>query len=348
MPLRVLTTCAGAPVGGSETFFVSLTLALKRVGVTIRSALKAAPIRERALKDAGVPFDVVPFLVRFDLWTERKLKRIARDFRPDAVLTFTGRGGAMTPPGDYALIGRLGGYYRIEYFRRCNYLVCITPDLVRHVVEGGWPKEKAFYIPNFAVVEPSPPLDRATLGTPKDAPLALALGRLHHAKALDILLRAVALVPGLWLWIAGEGPERAALTKLAKELGIAGRVRFLGWRTDRSALLRAADLCVFPSRWEPNGTVVVEAWAHDVPLVTTASAGPAWIARHGEDALIAPVDDVDALAASMREVLQSKALAQKLVANGRRRIEREFSEKVVVKQYIEMFEKVRPRVRAVS
>lgn len=348
MPLRVLTTCAGAPVGGSETFFVSLTLALKRAGVTVRSALKAAPIRQRALREGGVEFDVVPFLVHFDLWTERKLKRIAREFRPDAVLTFTGRGGAMTPPGDYALIGRLGGYYRLSYFRRCNYLVCITPDLVRHVVEGGFPKDKVFYIPNFPVVENSLPLDRAIFDTPKDAPLALALGRLHTSKALDVLLRATAKVPELWLWIAGEGPERAALTKLAADLGITNRVRFLGWRTDRSALLRAANLCVFPSRWEPNGTVVVEAWAHDVPLVTAGSAGPAWIARQGEDALIAPVDDVDALADDIRQVLASKALAQKLVANGRRRVEQEFSESTVVKQYIAMFEQVRPRPRAPS
>ncbi len=98
-------------------------------------------------------------------------------------------------------------------------------------------------------------------------------------------------VPNLYVWIAGEGEERGKLETKASELGIGGRVRFLGWRTDRSALLRAANLCVFPSRWEPNGTVVVEAWAHNVPLVTTASAGPAWITRAGEDALVVPVDD---------------------------------------------------------
>jgi glycosyltransferase involved in cell wall biosynthesis len=119
-------------------------------------------------------------------------------------------------------------------------------------------------------------------------------------------------------------------------------VRFLGWRTDRSALLRASDLCVFPSRYEPNGTVVVEAWAHGIPLVTAASAGPAWIARDNDDALIAPIDDVDGLAERMRAVLSSKDLAAKLVANGRKRIEQEFSEKAVVGQYIKMFETVRP------
>jgi glycosyltransferase involved in cell wall biosynthesis len=338
-----MTVAAGAEFGGSETFFVSLTLALARAGVDVRAAMKAFPIREKAFADAGIAFKRAPFFRRFDLWTPRKLRRIAAEFHPQCVLTFTGRGGAMTPPGPYALIGRLGGYYRLEYFRRCDYLVCITPDLVRHVVEGGFPKEKVFFIPNFAVIQDAPAIDRATFDTPKDAKLALALGRLHKSKALDVLLRAAAQVPDLYVWIAGEGPDRAELVQLAADLGIANRVRFLGWRTDRSALLRAADVCVFPSRFEPNGTVVVEAWAHGVPLVTAASAGPAWIARDGEDALIAPIDDADGLADRIRAVLSSPELAAKLITNGHRRIAAEFSEKAVVGKYIAMFEAVRPK-----
>ncbi len=346
MPLRVMTVAAGAEFGGSETFFVSLTLALKHAGVNVHAAMKAFPIRETAFAAAGVPYDSAPFFYPpVDFYTPWRIRRAAERFHPDCVLTFTGRGGAMTPPGPYALIGRLGGYYRLEYFRRCDYLVCITPDLVRHVTEGGFPKEKAFFIPNFPVIQDAPAIDRASVDTPKGAPVALALGRLHKAKALDVLLKATAQVPDLWLWIAGEGPDRAELLQLAKDLGIDNRVRFLGWRTDRSALLRAADICVFPSRYEPNGTVVVEAWAHGVPLVTAASAGPSWIARDGEDALIAPIDDVEGLAQRIRAVLSSPELAAKLVANGHKRIEKEFSERAVVGQYTKMFETVRPGAR---
>ena len=343
MSLRVMTTAAGAEFGGSETFFVSLTLALKRAGVDVHAAMKGFPIREEAFRAGGVPYVSAPFFYpQLDFWTPYVIRRATREFRPDCVLTFTGRGGEMTPPGHYALIGRLGGYYRLEYYKRCNYLVCITPDLVRHVVEGGFPKERVFFIPNFPVIQDVPAIDRAIFDTPKDAKLALALGRLHKAKALDVLLESTAQIPDLWLWIAGEGPDREQLVRLAKDLGIDNRVRFLGWRTDRSALLRASDLCVFPSRYEPNGTVVVEAWAHDIPLVTAASAGPAWLARDNEDALIAPINDVSGLADRMRAVLSSKELAAKLVANGRKRIEREFSEKAVVGQYTRMFENVRP------
>src|SRR3954454_22310514 len=133
--LKVITVCGASALGGSETFFVTLTQGLARAGVDLRSVLKRNSIREKTLREAGIPFDVLPFFRRFDWITGRKFQRVAKTFCPDAVLTITGRGGAMTPPGDYALIGRLGVYYNFDYFRRCAYLVCTTPVLVRPVTE---------------------------------------------------------------------------------------------------------------------------------------------------------------------------------------------------------------------
>ncbi len=345
MSLKVITVCGAAALGGSETFFVTLTLGFDRAGMQVRAVLKHNEFREQALAQAGIPFDVAPFLRRFDPITGRKMVRIARAFRPDVVLTITGRGAAMSPPGDYALIGRLGGYYNFNYFRRCDYLICITPDLVRYVREGGWGKERVFYIPNFPHIDDAPAVDRASLETPSGMPLAVALGRLHPDKAIDVLLRAAARLPDLWVWIAGVGPLERQLKALARDLGIAERVKFLGWRTDRGALLKAADICVFPSREEPFGSVVVEAWAYGVPLVTAASKGPAWLVHPNEDAVLVPVDDEIALAEGIRGVLSSKTFARQLVANGRRRIAAEFSEDSVIGQYASMFEQVRPRGR---
>ncbi|MBV9062837.1 MAG: glycosyltransferase [Alphaproteobacteria bacterium] len=341
--LKAITVCGASALGGSETFFVTLTRALQRAGVNVRSVLKHNGIREAALGEAGVPFEVLPFWRRFDFSTEKRFRRIAASFQPDVVLTITGRGAAMTPPGGYALIGRLGGYYNLDYFRRCDYLVCNTPDLVRYVTEGGWPDDRVFYIPNFPYIDGAPPVDRAAIKTPADVPLAVALGRLHPNKAMDMLLKAAAQIPDLWVWIAGEGPDERTLKALARELGIEARVKFLGWRTDRGALLKAADVCAFPSRQEPFGNVVVEAWAYGVPLVAAASTGPAWLARNGEDAILVPIDDADALAGGIRTVLASKETAARLVENGRKRVEGEFCERAVIGQYLEMFERVGPK-----
>lgn len=337
---------AGARVGGAETFFVSLTAALKRAGLTVHAVLKPNATREEQLLAAGVPYDTASF-GRFDLWTKPKLTRIARAFKPDIVLAFAGRASAAMPMGGFTRIGRLGGYYNLRNFRRCDYLVCNAPDLVRYVVEGGWPHERVFHIPNFPNIEDGMAVDRASLGTPQDVPLALALGRLHPNKAFDVLIEAAAKIPELWVWIAGEGPERASLESLARERGVGTRVKFLGWRTDRAGLFKAADLCVYPSREEPFGNVVVEAWGFGKPLVTAASKGPAWLVRRGEDAILVAVDDPDALADGIRAVTGSPGLAQTLIENGRRRVAAEFSEDAIVRRYIALFEAVRPKATPV-
>jgi glycosyltransferase involved in cell wall biosynthesis len=298
-------------------------------------------MREAALKQAGIPYETAPFRTPLDFTTGGVLRCAAEAFNPDIVLAFAGRAASFVPPGDYALIGRLGGYYNLKNFRSCDYLVCNAPDLVRYVTEGGWPGSKVFLIPNFASVPDEPALDRRVLDTPKDAPLAVALGRLHPNKGLDVLIRAAALIPELFVWIAGEGPQRDRLEALARDMGVAERIRFLGWRNDRAALYKAADVCAYPSREEPFGNVVVEAWSCGVPIVTTASTGPSWLARPGEDAIVTPVDDVHAFAEGIRTVLASRPLAQKLVAAGRLRIEGEFSEAAIVRRYIDLFEKVK-------
>jgi glycosyltransferase involved in cell wall biosynthesis len=163
------------------------------------------------------------------------------------------------------------------------------------------------------------------------------MGRLHENKAHDISLRALAKVPGAYLWIAGAGPLERKLKALAAELGVADRVRFLGWREDASALYRAADICVFPSRFEPLGNVVIQCWAHGIPIVAAASQGPGALIRDDEDGLLVPVNDADALAAGVQRLLDEPMLPIKLIQNGHARVEGEYSEAAVVAQWKALF-----------
>jgi glycosyltransferase involved in cell wall biosynthesis len=180
-------------------------------------------------------------------------------------------------------------------------------------------------------------VDRAAHDTPAEAPLLLAMGRLHEAKAHDVALTALAQLPEAYLWIAGAGPLEAKLQAMAAALGVDRRVRFLGWRTDASALYRAADVCVFPSRYEPLGNVVIQAWAHGLPVVAAASQGPAALIRDGSDGLLVPVDDADALAAATRRLLAEPAFAADLAQAGAARVAADFSEAAVVAQWKQLF-----------
>jgi glycosyltransferase involved in cell wall biosynthesis len=341
--LRVLTALGGAPQGGAAAFFVALNPALAAAGVTVHAVLRPNPVHLRGLAAAGIPYDTLAFGGPLDFLTGLRLRAIARKFRPAIVLTFAGRASVHMPRGDYTIVGRLGGYYALRRFSHCQWLIGNSPDVVRHIVGSGWPEERVVLIPNFPLIDDMRPLSRASFGTPEGAKLALAMGRLHRNKGLDILLKAAAQIPELFLWIAGEGPEEAALKRLARELGIEARVRFLGWRTDRAALYRAADVCVYPSREEPFGNVVVEAWSMGTPIVTTATPGPAWLVRNREDAVMVPVEDAGALAAGIRSVVSAPDFAGRLAAAGKKRVAEEFSEAAIVRRYLEFFGRVRPR-----
>jgi glycosyltransferase involved in cell wall biosynthesis len=163
------------------------------------------------------------------------------------------------------------------------------------------------------------------------------MGRLHSDKAHDVSLKALAQTPYAYLWIAGDGPLEGELKTLAKRLGVRDRVRFLGWRLDASALYRTADICLFPSRFEPLGNTVIQAWAHDIPLVTAASQGPGAIVRDEVDALLTPVEDVDAVAKALNRLIADKDLGRRLVEGGRERIATEYAVDTVVAEWRTLF-----------
>jgi glycosyltransferase involved in cell wall biosynthesis len=194
----------------------------------------------------------------------------------------------------------------------------------------GWAAERTHYLPNFvADFGDAVPAEDLTHGRP----LLLGLGRLHTDKGFDIAIRALPRLPGAVLAIAGTGPEEANLRALAAAEGVADRVRFLGWRRDAGALLRAADVFVCSSRVEPLGNMVIEAWSARCPLVAVAADGPAELVRDGHDGIMVPHEDPAALATAVASLLHNPERAAALRAGGRARFEAEFTEAAVVAKW---------------
>ncbi len=336
--MSVLHLLGTAGEGGAETYFVDLISALRRGGVDQAAAIRAHPGRVAALRAQDIPVEIAPFGGPFDILTRHRAAAFARAEHVGLAVAWMNRAARHTPKGSWRRIGRLGGYYNLKYYRGFDALVANTEDIADWVVGQGWPAGQVRCIPNFAAAPPDgEALDRASLDTPQDAPLLLAMGRLHDSKAHDVALNALAQLPDAYLWIAGVGPLEARLRGIAQALGLQHRVRFLGWRTDPSALYRAADVCVFPSRYEPLGNVVIQAWAHGLPVVAAASQGPAALIDDGGDGLLVPLDDADALAAGVRRLLAEPMLRSGLIQQGAARVEAEFSETAVVAQWAELF-----------
>jgi glycosyltransferase involved in cell wall biosynthesis len=158
-------------------------------------------------------------------------------------------------------------------------------------------------------------------------------------KGIDTMLHALARVPDAYLWLAGEGPARADYQALTTRLGLDARVRFLGWRNDRKALLQACDVCVLPSRHEPFGTVIIEAWAMTRPLVATAAAGARQYVSDGVTGLLCPIDDAAALADCLKRVLADATLRRAIAEAGHAAYLKDFTRDIVIDRLIETYQR---------
>ncbi len=334
---------AGARHGGAELFFERLCPALARAGETVLPIIRRDAERAARLHQAGLAPIELGFGGALDLTTGVRLRAILRRFRPQVTVAWMNRAARFTPSGLSVLVGRLGGYYDLSYYRRCDHLVGNTRGLVDWIIAQGAEPSRVHHLPNFC-----PDLRGAAperLGVPADAPLVLAAGRLHPVKGFDLLLRAMPLLPGVHVLIAGEGDARDALVALARELEVADRLHLPGWRHDTAALLAAADVLACPSRSEPLGNVVLEAFSAGCPVVASRTAGPLELIEPGETGLLVPIEDAPALAAAIAAVLAEPALAARLAAAARLRFEAQHAEPAVIRRWQAFFDAIVPDTR---
>ena len=343
--MRILQVMAGAAHGGAETAFVDMCIAMHEAGEDIVVVTRANPLRVPRLQEMGIVVHTLPFRGKIDLYTRHRLQKIIQDFKPHIVQSWMSRAPSKVPPWKksmgvprYLHVARLGSPYKLKYFKSADYFVGITPDICEHVKSNGINAARVQHINNFAEVEDiEAPIKRSDYKTPDNAPLLLGLGRLHPDKAFDTLIKVAAEMPDVHVWIAGEGPQRGELEALIKEQGVSKRVKLLGWRTDRAALLQAADICAFISRDEGFGTVFVQAWAQGCPVVVCDADGPRQFVRDQEDGLIAPIDDIEAIKGCIQRLIDEPDLKAKLVENGRVRYEAEFTKASSLQGYLQHY-----------
>lgn len=196
-----------------------------------------------------------------------------------------------------------------------------------------------------------PDVDRAALrnrlGFDASRCYIVAVARFHPVKDHRTLLRAFQVVAGVRadvdLILAGDGPLRGELESLARELGIAGRTKFLGVRTDVPDLLAAADVFTLTSVSEAASLTLLEAMAAGTPVVTTAVGGSPEIVVHDEHGLLVPRGDAPATAEALLRVLQDPALAARLGAAARQRVEERYRIETTVARYGALYERLARR-----
>ena len=224
-----------------------------------------------------------------------------------------------------------------------------TPSTVKEADGDHHRRNRA---PNFYKNQDAGPDDRHAIRTPKrpgkkeswwphlsDAQcLAVAVGRFTIYKGFDLLLRAAALVPSVTVVIVGDGPLRANIISLRRELNVERNVLLPGMLSDRELhlLLAACDMVIVPSieRTEAFGLVLLEAMSYAKPLITTKvpGSGMNMVNIHEKTGLIVPPGDVTSLAKAIDTLCTNSSLREKLGNIARQRLEEEFTISSVANQ----------------
>jgi glycosyltransferase involved in cell wall biosynthesis len=174
----------------------------------------------------------------------------------------------------------------------------------------------------------------------------VAMGRLVHQKGFDLLLDAFSRIgplhPDWSLTIVGGGPLRDALQSQIEALELTGVVHLAGALADPSPVLCAADLFVFPSRYEGFGLALAEAMACGLPVVSfDCPEGPAQIIRNGVDGVLVPREDVAALASALDHLMSHDQEREKLAARAPEVVTR-FGKDRILLLWQQLFEELLP------
>ncbi|HKJ72218.1 MAG TPA: glycosyltransferase, partial [Gammaproteobacteria bacterium] len=293
----------------------------------------------------------VPMRSVWDLAARRRIGKAARRFNADIVQTYMGRATRLTHlrPGRRPVhVARLGGYYDLKGYRHAHAWVGNTRGICDYLVRGGLPARRVFPIGNF--VEAAAPADpaelqrlRTALGLPADALVVTALGRLHPNKGFADLLTAFSDLPAavgerpVHLIVVGDGPLAAELRSQATELDLDRRLHWAGWQNDPAPYYELADLFVCPSRHEPLGNVILEAWSHGLPVLATRSLGAEELIRDQDTGALVPVGDPHALSHAMAGLLRDEGARHALAGAGTAEVRRSHSREAVVGAYRAMY-----------
>jgi glycosyltransferase involved in cell wall biosynthesis len=367
-PLQIAHVTGESGFSGGEVQLFLLLEGLRRRGDRVSLICPPGSRAESEARRRGIELHTVPMGNDLSLRAVLRARRELRTARPDLVHLHTGRanwigGLAAWSLGIPVITTRRmdrevkrGPRTRFLYDRIARRAVAISPAVRELLRAGGVAEARIRLIPSAVDVDALRPRVarsemRRSLGAVGDSAVCgLVLAALVRRKGIDVLLEAFARprlrAAPLRLWIAGDGPERAALEARADALGIAPRVSFLGRREDKADLLHACDVLVLPSRAEGLGVAALEAMACGRGVVASQVGGLAEAVVHERTGLLVPPDDADALADALARVACDDALRARLGAAGPARISEGFRAEQMCEAYAALYRELlaeRPR-----
>jgi glycosyltransferase involved in cell wall biosynthesis len=238
-------------------------------------------------------------------------------------------------------------YTNLRRLRHPPLLMAISRAVAASYLDAGWPKDRVevIYDPVAMYPPPPPPLDWPDLSQGK--PVVAMVGSLQTWKGqvvfVDAAAKLAARYPNVNFIVVGgetlaEPDYPRSLAALIRDLGLTGRVRITGWRSDVDAIVAAATIVVHASiRPEPFGYVVPEALRFGIPVIAANAGGPTELIRDGVDGLLTEPGNAQALADAVMRLLGSESLCRELGRQGQCRVRELLSEDAFARRLGEVY-----------
>ncbi len=196
---------------------------------------------------------------------------------------------------------------------------------------------------DLAAIDAAVAPDRETLGLTGEGPICVWVGRMDPVKGLEDLVEAFASLPkrlDARLLLVGDGQHAPAVRTCIQEHDVDSSVVMTGRRDNVAALIKLANVFVFPSYTEGMPNALLEAMAARRPIVTTNVAGCRDLIEHGRTGLLVPPRNPAALTIAMQQLLTDRGCATSLANNARARVERHYTFERCIDQYETLYRQV--------
>jgi glycosyltransferase involved in cell wall biosynthesis len=299
--------------GGIEQAFVDYCQGLSARGHRITAIAQPGAAVLPELAALGVEVITLRNRNMWDPFARFRLRRIMRRLAPDVVIGHGIRAftlGRSATNGICPMVG-VTHNYSTRRLQSADAVFAITRALRERVISQWVEASHVYAVPNMVRVGALPA--RPARRTP---PVIGTMGRFVHKKGFHVFIDALAILRQRGLAftavIGGQGDEEKALRALAEEKQLGDSLRFIGWVGDKARFFSEIDLFCLPSLHEPFGIVLLEAFAHGVPVVSTNSEGPTDIIAPEKDALLVEKDNALALADALERLLRDEEQARAL------------------------------------
>jgi glycosyltransferase involved in cell wall biosynthesis len=335
--MRILHILTSPAAGVSEIYAADIMRGLHQAGIEQQVVMPENGMLYGELARAGLVLAPQILHPRYAFSRRWRLRRLIARTKPDIIQYWMRPDAALLPSTKIPLVGWSAGYDDPERFTDFRFIVTPTTGIAEYMKKRGVSPERLRVIPFSATMPTGAPMDRHLLATPREAKIILSLSPLHPDQGFDALFTALQSLPDAYLWLGEDGPSRRSLETFVQNLGLGERVRFLGHRADRGALLRAADVLVLPARREIYALPVIEAWAAGTPVIAATSQGPAGLIVDKASGLLIPPDNAEALQTALEQIFADKNLCQRVVAKGYAAFAKSHAREAVIRQWMEFY-----------